>query len=157
MKNKSRLDVIFLVLFFLTLGLYWAGFSFCAALDPFDPGELALQRAYQYCLRPLHYFFTGYAAAWLLLVPVLRRRFCLRSWARMAASAVSILMMAGYLAFSFYFWVFFGKHSYGARFLVLSRVWLKIYEDAFFLVLPGIVLCAALRPGLEEGARPEEI
>ena len=100
--------------------------------------QLTLQRCYSYMLRPLHYFFVGYAAAWLLLTPLAQGNFFLRPKIRVWTGAVSVLILLGHLAFSVQFWFLYGR--------AFSRVWLEIYAHPVYLLLPGMAFCASLRP-----------
>lgn len=73
MKNRSLFDAIFLLLFALTLGSYGMGFPCMLIAEYYQPWGFYFQVFYLYFLRPLFYFFSGYAgrlAAADLLSPV---------------------------------------------------------------------------------------
>ena len=137
MKNKSPLDAIFLLLFLLFSVAYVVEII-CWEIRQPDMEVYLLRLLYHYAVRPLGYLLSGYAVSWLLLVPLAAAPFSLPHGARAAAFLAAGLMTAGYLAFAWYLW--------NGSVPIPSTI-REIHDEAFFMVLPGLFLCAALRPG----------
>ena len=140
MKNKSRVDTIFLLLFLFFCVVYVVEIICWEVRQP-DIEVYLLRLLYHYVVRPLGYLLSGYAVAWLLLVPLAGTPFSLSHEARTAAFLAAGLMTAGYLAFAWYLWN-------GS--VPIPRMIREIHDEGFFMVLLGLFLCAALRPAPEK-------